>query len=198
MAEYETGGDGRPNASTLVAHATNHQPTGTDAMAVDAVAGTGSLRTLGTGATSACAGNDARLSDTRTPSASSVTPATLAVEDAQGAGVALTIYKDMPSGGSAGTADDVVIYSAAAPFKFRVVLAHALISASVSASFIQLRDATGGGGNAIGGAISSAATGTNVWTATATGTIAANGTLVARRSDRSAVGEIVIQIIKET
>lgn len=36
-------------------------------MAIDAVAGTGSLRTLGTGATNACAGNDARLSDARTP-----------------------------------------------------------------------------------------------------------------------------------
>jgi hypothetical protein len=38
-------------------------------MAVDAVAGTGSLRTLGTAATSACAGNDSRLSDARTPTA---------------------------------------------------------------------------------------------------------------------------------
>lgn len=36
-------------------------------MAVDAAAGTGSLRTLGTGATQACAGTDARLSDARTP-----------------------------------------------------------------------------------------------------------------------------------
>lgn len=38
-------------------------------MAIDAVAGTGSLRTLGTSATSACAGNDSRLSDSRTPTA---------------------------------------------------------------------------------------------------------------------------------
>ncbi|MCA1781912.1 MAG: hypothetical protein ABR616_19195 [Dermatophilaceae bacterium] len=50
-------------------HASSHQPGGSDAMSVDAVAGTGSLRTLGTGSTQAAAGNDARLSDTRDPNA---------------------------------------------------------------------------------------------------------------------------------
>ncbi len=39
----------------------------------DAAAGTASLRTLGTAATSACAGNDSRLSDTRTPTDGTVT-----------------------------------------------------------------------------------------------------------------------------
>ena len=38
-------------------HATQHQPGGGDAMAVDAVAGTGSLRTLGTGAQQAAVGS---------------------------------------------------------------------------------------------------------------------------------------------
>lgn len=41
----------------------------------DGVAGTASMRTLGTGAQTACAGNDARLSDTRTPTDGSVTTA---------------------------------------------------------------------------------------------------------------------------
>jgi hypothetical protein len=49
------------------AHKTSHEPGGADALTVDAAAATGSLRTLGTGATSACAGNDSRLSDARTP-----------------------------------------------------------------------------------------------------------------------------------
>jgi len=49
-------------------HAASHEPGGGDAMAVDAAAGTGSLRTLGTGAQQATAGNDSRLSDSRTPS----------------------------------------------------------------------------------------------------------------------------------
>ena len=50
-------------------HATDHEPTGSDAMAVDAIAATGSLRTIGTGAQQAAAGNDARLSDDRDPTA---------------------------------------------------------------------------------------------------------------------------------
>lgn len=51
------------------AHASTHEPAGSDQMTVDAAAGTGSLRTLGTGAAQACAGNDSRLSDARTPTA---------------------------------------------------------------------------------------------------------------------------------
>jgi hypothetical protein len=52
------------------AHASRHQPGGADAMAVDQAAGTASLRSLGTGATQACAGADSRLSDSRAPSGS--------------------------------------------------------------------------------------------------------------------------------
>jgi len=65
------GNDSRlSNARTPTAHATNHQPGGSDQMAVDAAAATGSLRTLGTGSTQACAGNDSRLSDARAPTGS--------------------------------------------------------------------------------------------------------------------------------
>ena len=52
---------------TPSSHASTHEPGGSDTMTVDAIAATGSLRTLGTGAQQACAGNDARLSDARTP-----------------------------------------------------------------------------------------------------------------------------------
>lgn len=48
------------------------------ALASDAVAGTASRRTLGTGGQQAAAGNDSRLSDTRTPTDASVTPAKFA------------------------------------------------------------------------------------------------------------------------
>lgn len=54
--------------SRAIKHSARHEPNGEDPMTVDAVAGTGSLRTLGTGAQQACAGNDPRLSDARTPS----------------------------------------------------------------------------------------------------------------------------------
>jgi hypothetical protein len=47
-------------------------------LATDAAAGTGSRRTLGSGATQAAAGNDARFSDTRTPIDASVTAAKVA------------------------------------------------------------------------------------------------------------------------
>lgn len=69
---------GVPATFAPSAHATSHQPGGADAMAVDAAAGVGSLRTLGTGATQATAGNDARLSDNRTPLDNSVTSAKIA------------------------------------------------------------------------------------------------------------------------
>jgi uncharacterized protein DUF5907/collagen triple helix repeat protein len=56
------GNDARlTNARAPTAHATTHQPGGSDAMAVDAAAATGSLRTLGTGAAQAAPGNDARF-----------------------------------------------------------------------------------------------------------------------------------------
>ncbi len=55
------------DARTPTAHASTHNAGGSDALAIDAAAGTGSLRTLSTTSTSACAGNDSRLSDSRTP-----------------------------------------------------------------------------------------------------------------------------------
>ncbi len=51
------------------AHAATHAPGGADPLAVDAAAGTGSLRTLGTGVAQAAAGNDARFTDSRAPTA---------------------------------------------------------------------------------------------------------------------------------
>lgn len=65
----------------------------------DGTAGTPSLRTLGTGAAQAAAGNDARLSDTRTPTASSVVDASVA------AGAAIAESKlNLASDAAAGTA----------------------------------------------------------------------------------------------
>ena len=55
------------DGQTPVAHASSHQPGGSDTMATDAIAATASLRTLGVGSQQAAAGNDARLSDSRTP-----------------------------------------------------------------------------------------------------------------------------------
>lgn len=68
--DYVATGDSRlSNARTPTSHATTHQPGGSDTMAVDAAAATGSLRTVGSGALQACSGTDSRLSDARTPTA---------------------------------------------------------------------------------------------------------------------------------
>jgi hypothetical protein len=58
-------GDIRPGAQfPPLPHKALHEPGGSDALTVDAAAGVGSLRTLGTGSLQACAGNDARLNPT--------------------------------------------------------------------------------------------------------------------------------------
>lgn len=62
----------------------------------DGAAGTASMRTLGTGATQACAGNDSRLSDARTPTAhshaqSDVTGLVAALAGKEAAGTAAAV-----------------------------------------------------------------------------------------------------------
>ncbi len=56
------GSDSRlSDVRTPIAHASAHQPGGSDPLAVDAAAATGSLRTLGTGAAQAASGSDSRI-----------------------------------------------------------------------------------------------------------------------------------------
>lgn len=55
--------------TTFNAHHGRHDAGGADAMVADAAAATASLRTLGSGALQAAAGNDGRFSDARTPTA---------------------------------------------------------------------------------------------------------------------------------
>lgn len=101
--KYVTNADSRnSDARTPTSHASSHDAGGGDAMAIDAAAGTGSLRTLGTGATAACAGNDARLSDARTPTShaashlpaggdpiTTATPSTIGTSNAAGSAESL-------------------------------------------------------------------------------------------------------------
>lgn len=62
-----------PIGGALAAHHATHEPGGTDPMAVDAVAATGSLRTLGTGPQQAAPGNDARFTAPSPPTAHATT-----------------------------------------------------------------------------------------------------------------------------
>lgn len=75
------GGAVAPNSSSLFVWDGNYGGSGVGRwvkLPTDAAAAIASLRTLGTGATQATAGNDSRLSDTRTPTDSSVTDAKVA------------------------------------------------------------------------------------------------------------------------
>lgn len=105
------------NARTPTAHRATHEPGGSDAMVVDAVAATGSLRTLGTGAAQAAAGNDSRFIDARTPTAHHATHEpggsdAMAVDAAAATGSLRTLgtvatsaaagNRGLPTGGTAG------------------------------------------------------------------------------------------------
>lgn len=111
-------------------------------------------------------------------------------------GVPFVITQAMTAG-AAGTADDVTIYDATAPFAFRILDVWALYSAAVIGSTIQLRSATGGGGSARSSVLTSAATGTQRNNDTATQTVGSSGSLYIRRSDRAVAGRIMVLAVRE-
>jgi len=140
--------------------------------------------------------SDARMTNARVPTDASVTGAKLAVVDAAGLAALAVIRKAFVAAGP-GAPDDVAIYTADAPFGFRVLDCFVLIATAIVATTVQLRDTAGGGGAALSDALSSAATGVVRNAAlTATGTIALGGTLVLRRSDNGVAGEVIILIAK--
>lgn len=111
-------------------------------------------------------------------------------------GVPFEFRVSCPSGGSAGTPDDVVIYNANAPLSFRITDCWFTCAAAVVGSTVQLRTASGGGGTALSSALSTAATGTSRNNDTATRTVAQGGTVVIRRSDRSVAGDMMISAVR--
>ncbi len=128
--------------------------------------------------------------------AATLTPIKDAVVDADGLGQMQVIRKAFTAAGP-GVADDVTIYSANAPFGFRVVDVWVNIATAISGKTVTLRDAATGGGNALSDAISGTSTGVVRNTAlTATRSIAANGSLIIRRSDNGLAGEMFIAIQK--
>lgn len=117
--------------------------------------------------------------------------------------VPFQVYVSCPSGGAAGTADDVTVWNANAPFAMRILDATLRVSTAVGGSTAALRTASGGGGSVVlpdpGAAtqtFSTATTGPHDDVAVATATVAANGSLFLRRSDRSAVGELILTCIR--
>lgn len=109
----------------------------------------------------------------------------------------MVYHKICAAGGAAGTADDVTIFNANAPFAFEITDVQLIVSTAVAMSTCTLRTAASAGGTAVSDALSSASTGI-VRNAAKTDTpaIAKGGSLFLRRSDRSMVGELVIHIVR--
>ena len=109
----------------------------------------------------------------------------------------ITLFKALASGGATGTADDVTIYAVnTLPYKIRVLSAQVRISvAGAGGSTMNVRTAAAGGGTLLSGPIASDAVGIVNATGPNASVVATPGASVGifvRRSDRSAVGEIVI------
>jgi hypothetical protein len=95
-----------------------------------------------------------------------------------------------------GTADDVTLYSATAPYAFRVLDVWARIDTAVGGSTVQVRTASGGGGSALSSSLSSASAGVARNNDTAERTVAAGGSVFIRRSDRAVAGAVFLLVEK--
>jgi hypothetical protein len=99
----------------------------------------------------------------------------------------------------AGADDDVSIFSANAPFAFRILRMFPVVTTGVALSSWQARNATGGGGAAVSSAFdASAVSDAPAITANngASATIALNGTLVIRRTVSTSAGEVVLVCVR--
>ncbi len=142
----------------------------------------------------------ARSDHTHLQAAASVVAANIGVKDAGGIGVAQVLRVVLTSGGAAGTADDVSVYTANAPYKFRIVDAYAVI-ATAHAGAMALYSLASGAGTKYCADIDPTSAGINRQvgtTPTVTSTVAANGSLFLNRADRSVTGELFVTIIRET
>lgn len=100
----------------------------------------------------------------------------------------------MPAGG--GAADDVFIFDASCPFHMRLVDAYMIISTSALLSTIQMRRRAGNSGALIFGQFNTGNTGiVRPDATTGTALFEPNDTLVARRSNSSVVGEIILSFV---
>jgi hypothetical protein len=116
--------------------------------------------------------------------------------------IPFTVYVPCPSGGTAGTADDVTVWNADAP-ALRILDATLRVSTAVALSSAALRTASGGGGSVVlpdpvtpTQTFLTSATGPFDDVAVATATVASGGSLFLRRSDRSVVGELILTCIR--
>jgi hypothetical protein len=123
--------------------------------------------------------------------AGTVTPTSLSIFGTPtSTGVPFIIHFTFAAGGG-GAADDVTVFSANAPFNFRILECWLVTTTAVGGSTVQARTATAGGGTALSTAMSSTATGKTSDNSTTTPTVAASGSLILRRSDSGVSGEFI-------
>ncbi len=126
------------------------------------------------------------------PAAGTVTPTMLSIFGTPtNTGVPFMIYVSYAAA-AAGTPDDVTIFSASAPFNFRILEAWAVTATAIASSTVECRTATGGGGSALTTAMSTTVTGKTSDNSTVTTTVAASGSVFIRRSDRGVAGELFL------
>lgn len=138
------------------------------------------------------------LSDhTHTIGAGIVTSTMASVAEATGASPLIVLTKTFPAG-AGGSADDVTIFNANAPYAFQIVDSFAYVTTNVGGSTLTLRSATAGGGSAKSDAFDSATTGIkrNAALTALPSSTAAAGTLVIRRSDSGVAGSVVLLLQK--
>ncbi len=111
------------------------------------------------------------------------------------AGVPFIVYVAYAAGGG-GAADDVTVFSASAPFAFRILEAWQVTATAVALATVQARTATGGGGTALTTAMAATVTGKTSDNSTATTTVAASGSVFLRRSDNGVAGEFIALCVR--
>lgn len=163
----------------------------------------GDASTLDVGAVAGtvCAGDDARLSDARTPADDSVTAAKLNAGAAGAFGVPFMRHFTFAAG-TVGDADDLVLNAANFPRKARLVDVHAIVLAGADVgrtlALFNAVGGAGGDGDALSGEISAAATGRSAESAAlARPVLAKDSSLYLRRSHDAVAGELVLTFIPE-
>jgi hypothetical protein len=129
-----------------------------------------------------------------------LTASKVAVAGSDGVSVPVVLRQAFVTGGAAGTADDVTVFNASAPYKFRIVDVWLVVADAEAASTVQLRTASGGLGSVLSAEIDTAALGIARQAGTgltSTAIVAKNGSVYLRRSDRNVAGELFMLVIRE-
>lgn len=127
----------------------------------------------------------------------SILPSQVAGIAADPNGIAAMMILRVPfTAATTGSADDVTVL-ASAPFAFRILDTFIYVSTAKGSATATLRSAAAGAGSALSDALSVNGTGVVRNTALTTSkTVAAEGALYLRRSDRDCAGELVLLIAK--